>query len=415
MSGIKLSFCIPTYNRAPFLQNLLSYFETRCRFDFPYEIVISDNASTDNTAEVVEAFRAKGLPVRYFRRATNGGSLANTVSAFHHAVGTYAFYHADDDLLIPEGIVEAVRFLDANPDVSACYAPWTFYNEVADKDTGQFYTVDSDRKFARGSFADVFQFLYERHIFPEVGVYRASALRSVWVPREFCFWAFSYLAHFLDEGAIAFLRRPFYRSVTVSKVDLARQQAGNEQVMTDWDKYRGGLEYFLYLGLKRGRIANTRETRADLEQKCKIFMLNRMAVAVRFWAARKDYIKAYELYTRMVLGGLGEHPEVAKLKQTLPLMAGIQTLAWHAASPAGIKRLMLSGVADRAALEDMLRQLGLPEDIQIIDEPGVHSREDTESTAIFVPNASGYDRFVSLGYKPNLIFTDRDLVKNVVI
>ena len=116
----------------------------------------------------------------------------------------------------------------------------------------------------------------------------------------------------------------------------------------------------------------------------------------------------------MAVGGLGEHPEVAKLRQTLPLMAGIQTLAWHAASPAGIKRLMLSGVADRDALADMLRQLGLPADIQIVDEPSVHNQEDAETTVIFVPNASSYDRFVSLGYKPNLIFTDRDLVKNVV-
>lgn len=415
MSGIKLSFCIPTYNRAPFLTHALSFFESRYRFDFPYEIVISDNASTDNTTEIVEAFRAKGLPIRYFRRVSNGGSLANTVSAFHHAVGTYAFYHADDDLLVPEGISEAVRFLDANPDVTVCHAPWTFYNEVEDKDTGQFYRVDADRKFARGSFADLFQFIYERHIFPEVGVYRASVLRSVWVPRDFCFWAFSYLAHFLDEGAVAFLKRPLYRSVTKSTIDVHRAQAGNEQAMTDWDKYRGGLEYFLYLALKRGKIPDTPEARAAFEQKCRVFTLHRMAVAVRFWAARKDFIKAYEIYTRMALGGLGEHPEVVKLRNTLPLMAGIQTLAWHAASPAGIKRLMLCGVTDRTALEDMLRQLGLPQDIEIVEEPSTHSPEDAESTVVFIPNASQYERFVSLGYKPNLIFTDRDLVKNVVI
>ncbi|WP_072393206.1 glycosyltransferase family A protein [Hyphomicrobium sp. CS1GBMeth3] len=415
MSDIKLSICIPTFNRAAYLQNALSRFETHYRFDFPYEIVISDNASTDNTQDVAEAFARKGLPVRYHRRATNGGSLANTVSAFHHAVGRYAFYHADDDFLVPDGIVEAVQYLDANPDVTVCHAPWHLYDEVADKDVAQFYTVDFDRKFARRNFAEVFQFIFERHIFPEVGLYRTSVLRSAWVPRDFCFWAFSYLAHFLDEGAVAFLRRPLYRSVTVSSIDPNRQQAGNEQVMTDWDKYRGGLEYFLYLGIKRGAIANSRDARAAFEQKCKIFTLNRMAVAVRFWAARKDYIKAYELYTRMAIGGMVDHPELTKLRDTLPLMAGIQTLAWHAASPAGIKRLILAGVSDRSALEDMLRQFGLPPDIEIIDEPRAHDRERAESTVVFVPDGRGYDRFVSLGYKPNLIFTDRDLVQHVVV
>ena len=415
MSGIKLSICIPTYNRAAFLENALGRFETHYRFDFPYEIVISDNASTDNTAEVVAGFIGKGLPIRYHRRATNGGSLINITSAFHHAVGEYAIYHADDDFLVPEGVSEAVRYLDANPDVTVCHAPWHLYDEVADRDVSQFYKVDVNRKFARGSFVEVFQFIFERHIFPEVGIYRASTLRSAWVPREFCFWAFSYLAHFLDQGAVAFLCRPFYRSVALSKLSTDRQQAGHERVMFDWDKYKGGLEYFLYIGIKRGKIPNTREARAAFQEKCTIFTLNRIAVAIRFWVARKDYIKAYELYTRMAIGGMGEHPEVAKLRSSLPLMAGIQTLAWHATSPAGIERLMLCGVADRPALEDMLRQLGLGSEIVVVDEPQVHDSVQAASTAVFIADASRYDRFVSLGYKPNLIFTDQDLVRNVVV
>jgi glycosyltransferase domain-containing protein len=415
VSGLKLSICIPTYNRAAYLRSALIRFETHYNFEFPYEIVISDNASEDNTAEVVEEFIARGLPIRYFRRATNGGSLANTVCAFHHAVGEYVLYYADDDFLVPEGLAEVVKYLDANPDVSACHAPWYLYDEVADKDVGLFYKLDSDRKFPQGSFAEVFQFIFERHIFPETGVYRGTALRSAWVPREFCFWAFAYLAHFLDQGAVAFLNKPFYRSVTTSKIAPRRQQAGLDQVMTDWDKYRGGLEYFLYLGIKRGKIPNTREARMVYDEKCRIFMLNRMAVAIRFWAARKDYVKVYELYTRMAIGGLGDHPEIVKLRNSLPVMVALQTLAWHLTSTAGLKRLILCGVADRAAIGDMLFDFGLPRDIEIMDEPKAHNVDQAESTALFIADPSRRGQLVSLGYKPNLIFTDNDLAQHVVV
>lgn len=415
MSAIKISFCIPTYNRAAYLERALGRFETHYGFDFPYEIVVADNASTDNTKEVAETFAAKGLPIRYHRRTTNGGAAANITSAFNHASGEYVTYHADDDFLIADGVREALRHLDANPRILACQAPWTLYDEVADRDTRQFYTVDADTTFDRGRFAEAFKFLFDRHVFPEIGIYRASAARACFVPREFCFLPFCYLAHFLEQGAVSFLKRPFYRSVVVSKIAPDRQQLGNEQVMSEWDAYRGGLEYFIYVGMKRGNIPATREARAALEEKCKIFTLNRMAVAVRFWAARKDYIKAYEISTRMAVGGLGEHPEVVKVRGAFQLMGGIQTLVWHAASTAGIKRLMLCGVADRAALADMLRELGLPAEIEVVDEPKVHEPTEMESTLVFVPSASHHARFVALGYKPGLILTDRDLVQNIVI
>lgn len=415
MSEIKLSICIPTYNREAYLRSALDRFLTHYKFDFPYEVVVSDNASTDNTTQVVEEYIAKGVPISYYRRETNGGSLANTICAFHQAVGEYAIYHADDDFLAPEGLMEAVRYMDANSDVSVCQAPWHFYDEVNDRDLYQFYTIDREMKFAQRSFVEVFQFLCERHIFPEIGLYRASALRSSWVPREFCFWAFSYLAHFLDQGAVAFLPKPFYRSVAVSKIAPNRQQAGNDDVMTSWDKYRGGLEYFLHIASKRGNLALTRESRLVFEELCRAFTLNRMSVAIRFWAQRKDFIKAYELYTRMSIGGMPNHPELAAVKDKLPLMVALQTLAYHATATAGITHLMLCGVADKKALEEMLYDLGLAAEIRVVSEPKVHNPDQLKKTVVFLADAARHQLFVGLGYKPNLIFSEQDLIRHVII
>ena len=54
---ILLSILIPTYNRAPYLNNLLNYLKKIYNLDYTYEIVVSDNASTDNSREVIESFQ----------------------------------------------------------------------------------------------------------------------------------------------------------------------------------------------------------------------------------------------------------------------------------------------------------------------------------------------------------------------
>ncbi|RDJ13470.1 glycosyltransferase family 2 protein [Rhizobium grahamii] len=414
MSGIKLSICIPTYNREAYLRNALEHCESY-DFDFPYEIVISDNASTDNTAEVVEEFIARGLPIRLYRRAVNGGPYKNIASSFHHAVGEYSIYLADDDFLIPEGVKAAVAYLDANADVSACHAPWYLYDEVNDRDLTTFYKVDEDIKFGRHDFVEVFQFLFERHIFPEIAIYRSSVLRSVWVPRDFCFCFFPYLAHVLDQSGVAFLKQPFYRSVVASKVAPDRAQTGNEEVMVAWDKYRGGLEYFLYMAAKRGKLSTTPEARAIYEEMCKVFTLNRMAVAVRFWAVRKDFIKAYELYTRMALGGMGDHPEVAALRESFPMLVAMQTLAYQVSATAGVDRLILSGMADPALITELLRDVGLPPEIDVTADLDDNDPIGIENTMIFAADMARRETFLERGYKPNMIFIESDLTQHILI
>ena len=47
-----LSICIPTYNRAEYLEGALKNIVTDSAFDSRVEVIISDNASTDNTQEV---------------------------------------------------------------------------------------------------------------------------------------------------------------------------------------------------------------------------------------------------------------------------------------------------------------------------------------------------------------------------
>lgn len=414
MTQLKLSICIPTYNRAEYLRTAL---ECLAGADFPFahEIVISDNASSDHTAEVVRGFVARGLPIVYLRMPANAGPGPNLTNAIQHATGEYMIYQGDDDLLILPRIADVVGYLDANPDVSACHAPWYLHDEVAGVDQRKFYEVDADVKFARQDYLGVFEFMFQKHVFPEIAIYRMASVRSSFVPRYFCFWPFAYLAHFLDHGAVTFLKEPFYRSVTVSRIAPNREQAGNEDVMTSWDMYRGGLEYFLHFGASRGKLSLTDEARSLYDRMCSIFTALRMSVAIRFWVARNDYVRAYELYTRMNVAGFGDHPGVAELKPQFPALVGLQTLAYKISALPEIDRLVLTDAADEGTVNDTLRSLGLAPRIAVVANPGTCDAARAASTAVLVSTAAKKAEIIAQGYDPRFIFEEQDLTRFVLV
>ena len=414
MTDMKLSICIPTYNRAEYLRTALENL-AKADFSFAHEIVISDNASSDNTGEVVAHYIAQGLPIRYLRMPENMGATANLTNAIYHASGDYMVYQGDDDLLILPKVADVVAYLDANPDVSVCHAPWYLYNEVEDRDTGTFYRIDEDVKFACQEYGEVFEFIINRHIFPEIAIYRMSCVRSSFVPRPFCFWAFSYLAHFLDQGAVTFMREPFYRSVTVSRIAPEREQAGVNDAMTSWDMYRGGLEYFLHFAIRRGLLPDTDEALTLYSRTCQIFTAQRMAVAIRFWVARNDYVRAYELYTRMAVAGFADHPEVAGLRGRLPVLVGLQTLTERVNAVPDIERLILSDAKDVEGLEGTLRELGLADRLTVTGNPDVDDPSLTPKTAILVSTDEKAADYVTRGYDPHFIFQEWEMMKAIVI
>lgn len=415
VNPVKLSICIPTYNRAPFLNKALGYFIDRYKFNCDYEIVISDNASTDDTRAVVEAFITKGLPIRYYRQIENIGYEKNLGSAFRHAAGDYIVYLADDDILISDEVSKIVTYMETNTDIVACYAPWFIHDEVNIIDHGTFYNVSQNTKFKRGQFAELFSFIIDNHVFPEMGVYRTSTLRAAWTPRSFCYWAFAHLAHYVDQGAVAFLQSPFYRVVTVSRIARDRPQAGDEEAMIAWDRYRGGLEYLLHTGKSRGKIAKDTNNDKLNHEKIHSFTLVRMIVAMRLWAQKKDYIKAYELYTRISASEFNSHPTVQAIKQSLTLLVAVQTLAWLINASAEIDHLILHGVADLPALEALLREMGLSSKISIHNQHETLPPHKICRAAVFVPAVEDRDFYISLGHPQNIVFCEDDIVKHVTL
>ena len=80
-----LTIAIPTYNRSACLAQLLEALAPQLMGESRVELIVSDNASPDDTSAVVAAFRDKGFALNYSRNETNIGADANFIKCFELA------------------------------------------------------------------------------------------------------------------------------------------------------------------------------------------------------------------------------------------------------------------------------------------------------------------------------------------
>lgn len=110
----KLTIAIPTYNRSSKLSECVDRVIEYGK-DLNIEIIISDNASTDNTQEVVERIKKNNPEISYYRNSENLGFDGNFLNCFEKAKGQYVWLLSDDDILLPGAIESVLVGLEKNP------------------------------------------------------------------------------------------------------------------------------------------------------------------------------------------------------------------------------------------------------------------------------------------------------------
>lgn len=107
-----LTIAIPTYNRARCLRELLHGLVDQVKNEPRIELIISDNASRDDTPAVIQEFIARGLCVRYIRNEQNIGPDANFLQCFEQASSKYVWLFSDDDLIVPGGLKKILNYCE---------------------------------------------------------------------------------------------------------------------------------------------------------------------------------------------------------------------------------------------------------------------------------------------------------------
>jgi glycosyltransferase involved in cell wall biosynthesis len=113
-----LSICIPTYNRAPLLKEALDAVGPQIDRNKDVEVIVSDNASTDSTAEVVKNAQRRWKQIRYCRNQTNVGLAGNFVHLSHElARGVFCWIIGDDDIILPDAVDRILSVLNSHPEI----------------------------------------------------------------------------------------------------------------------------------------------------------------------------------------------------------------------------------------------------------------------------------------------------------
>lgn len=116
----RVTIGVPVYNGGRMLGDMLQSLQQQTFTSF--QVVISDNASTDDTAAIAGAFVAKDPRFRYFRNHTNIGAAPNYNRVFELAgPASYFKWAAHDDLYAPGYLARCVELLDADPGAVLAY------------------------------------------------------------------------------------------------------------------------------------------------------------------------------------------------------------------------------------------------------------------------------------------------------
>ncbi|MGH3912090.1 MAG: glycosyltransferase family 2 protein [Pseudonocardiaceae bacterium] len=121
MSGVpRLSIGLPVYNGEQYLPEALDALLGQSYADF--ELIISDNASTDATAEICRRYAAQDSRIRYVRQARNIGAAPNHNFVFREARGELFKWASHDDLYGRDLLRRCVDALDAHPHMVLAHA-----------------------------------------------------------------------------------------------------------------------------------------------------------------------------------------------------------------------------------------------------------------------------------------------------
>jgi glycosyltransferase involved in cell wall biosynthesis len=237
---MKISLCIPQYNRIQYLLKNLSIIEQQT-YAF-IEVVITDDASTDNTEEeITKLIKTYKYPIVYYRHVVNVGYDANLRKSMELATGHYCVILGNDDTLqTPTGVDELATFLMDNntPEIGFCnYAedqevPQPIVRASATKIVGEGVAVAL--QYYR-SFSFVGGLVFRKDIFDAVNTDKVDG--SVYVQMYFA-------ARIIATGGKLFMYEPTLVLKDI-RIEGAMANSYRDRLMKSWKELKpidGGLK-----------------------------------------------------------------------------------------------------------------------------------------------------------------------------
>lgn len=108
----QVSIITPTYNCARFITETIKSVQSQTFTD--WEMIISDDCSTDGTYKVIEPYLQSDNRVKYICNEKNSGAAVTRNNALRIAKGRWIAFLDSDDLWMPEKLERQIRFMESN-------------------------------------------------------------------------------------------------------------------------------------------------------------------------------------------------------------------------------------------------------------------------------------------------------------
>lgn len=168
MSQTELSVILPVYNGSRYLLGAIENILTQSHENT--ELIIVDDASTDNTAEIIASIQDER--VRKLRHEKNQGLPKALNSGFAASKGEYLTWTSDDNLYAPNALETLANFLDAHTEVDFVYADYWEIDETG-KVGVRKYLCPPDKLLETNCVGACF--LYRRRVYQVIGDYDPAA------------------------------------------------------------------------------------------------------------------------------------------------------------------------------------------------------------------------------------------------
>lgn len=238
MSAPLVSLAIPVYNGSNFVATAIESLLAQTFRDF--ELILSDNASTDDTWNICQDFARRDPRIRLHRFDANVGATRNFNHAFTLARGRYFKWAAHDDALEPTFLEECVKALEADRSVILAYPLARIIDEHgAPLDPGDTY--DPNATFTSADWFGRFRELIRcRHrCFPVFGLIRSDVLRRTGLLESYSHADRILVGRLAMEGPFHQIPKRLFLSRVHSQAS-ARLFSNPWQLITWWDPNRKG-------------------------------------------------------------------------------------------------------------------------------------------------------------------------------
>ena len=177
----KVSIGLPVFNGERYLEQSLESILSQTYGNF--ELIISDNASTDGTEEICRRYAARDARVRYHRNPRNHGATFNFRRVALLSSGEYFLWAAHDDIFAPEYVERCVAVLEQNRDVVLCYSKSIEIDEQGHPLECNEHTLNADAPYPHQRFRELIRM--DHNCEAMFGVMRAAVVKRTSIHGDF--------------------------------------------------------------------------------------------------------------------------------------------------------------------------------------------------------------------------------------